>query len=209
MRVLRLAGAAVVIAGCGGGGDGGGGPGPNPTVASVAVTPTSAQATSVCGEVSFSAQPRDAQGNNLSRNVSWTSSNAAAVVMSSNAGPASAAIGIGAGSSDITASADGVTSNPAVRVTVAAAGAAPASEQVSATANNLYSPRCVRIAAGGSVTWSFAIPHDVDFDGTTQPTGGNIPQTNSGTQSRTFPTAGQYPYHCNLHPGMNGRVIVQ
>jgi plastocyanin len=31
----------------------------------------------------------------------------------------------------------------------------------------------------------------------------------TGTYTRTFTTAGAYPYHCTIHPGMAGSVTVQ
>jgi plastocyanin len=31
---------------------------------------------------------------------------------------------------------------------------------------------------------------------------------NGGTYSFTFDKAGTYPYHCTIHPGMTGVVIV-
>jgi plastocyanin len=58
------------------------------------------------------------------------------------------------------------------------------------------------------VTWTFAETHNVTFNAAA-PTGGNIPDTPSGSVSRTFPAAGSFPYRCTLHAGMNATVNVQ
>jgi plastocyanin len=49
----------------------------------------------------------------------------------------------------------------------------------------------------------------VTFDNAAAVTGGNVATTSNGSASRTFPTAGTYPYHCTIHSGMNGEVKVQ
>lgn len=207
MRVLRLVGAAVVVAGCGGGGDGGGGPSPQVPVTRVDLTPNIAQSTTLCGNVGLSATPRDAQGNALSRNVAWTASNAAVLTLSSNSGASVSATGIGIGSSTVTATSEGVPSTP-VTVTVTA-GQAPSAAEVSATAPASFSPTCVVVATGGTVTWTFgATQHNVNFTQNSPP-GGDIGVLTNTTAQRTFQTAGDYPYVCDIHPGMTGRVIVQ
>jgi plastocyanin len=207
MRVRRLVGAVVIVTGCGGGGGGGGGTSPPVPVASVTTSPNSAQSTSVCGEVPFTAQARDAQQNILSRTITWTSTTTANVVVSPGTGAATTATGVAVGSSTVRATADGVSSTD-VTVTVTAGGQPPATAGVDATASNQFTPGCVRLAAGGIVTWTFATTHNVNFN-TSAPPGGNIPDQSSGTASRTFPNAGTYTYTCTLHQGMNGRVIVQ
>jgi plastocyanin len=207
MRVLRLAGAAVVIAGCGGGGDGGGGPSPQP-VASVTIAPNTAQSTTLCGEVNFTAQARDAQQNVLSRTISWNNTAAANVALSSSSGPSVTATGIGVGASTITATAEGISST-GVTVTVAAGGQAPTTAAVAATSADRFSPVCVTVAAGGTVTWTFgATAHNVNFTAGS-PTGGDIPDRVNTTEQRTFPSAGNFPYRCTIHANMNGRIIVR
>lgn len=78
------------------------------------------------------------------------------------------------------------------------------------TVNVSFSPATVTIAAGGSVTWQISgATHNVTFNAAA-PTGGNIPDTDSGgSASRTFSTAGSYDYRCTRHNGMTGRVVVQ
>ena len=73
-----------------------------------------------------------------------------------------------------------------------------------------FSPATITIAQGATVTWQIVgNTHNVTF-GTSKPTGGDAPNTApGGTITRTFPTAGTYPYQCTLHTGMAGTVIVQ
>jgi plastocyanin len=77
----------------------------------------------------------------------------------------------------------------------------------SSTANT-FSPACVRVAVGGTVTWTFGtLGHNVDFSGAGAPA--DIPERTNASEQRTFATAGNFSYTCTLHAGMNGRVIVQ
>lgn len=208
MRLSRLVGVAVVVTACGGGGDGGGGgTQPPPPVASVAVVP-SATSTSICGNLTFTATPRDAQGNALSRAVDSWGGSGPILDLSSTSGASNTGTGVGAGTANITATSGGQTS-PAVAITVTASGAAPATADVSAPPGTSFSPTCVQVAVGGSVMWAFGTEqHNVQFQGPS-PTGGNIGNTASQTVSRTFPTAGNYEYLCSLHSGMIGRVVVR
>ena len=211
MRVLRLACAAVAVTACGGGGDGGGTQ-PPPQIASVAITsPSGAQTIAACGTVNFTAQALNAAGGVVSgATINWTSSDPSKVALSSATGASTTGSGVGIGSSTVRATANNgaVTSN-GVGVTVTGGGAG-ANAEVAATASNTFSPSCVTISAGGSVAWTFvATPsHNVKFT-SARPTGGDIQTTQSTTVSRTFQAAGSYPYHCDLHPGMTGTVVVQ
>ena len=71
-----------------------------------------------------------------------------------------------------------------------------------------FAPNPITVGLGGSVTWT-------NRDNTTHTAtatdggwnSGNIAP--GGTFTRTFPTAGSFPYHCTLHPGMVGTVVVQ
>ncbi|HEX5727284.1 MAG TPA: plastocyanin/azurin family copper-binding protein [Longimicrobiaceae bacterium] len=72
-----------------------------------------------------------------------------------------------------------------------------------------FSPAAVTIQPGGTVTWQFSGDrHNVTFTGAA-PTGGNIPDTSSGSVSRTFPAVGTYGFVCTRHNGMTGQVVVQ
>ena len=73
--------------------------------------------------------------------------------------------------------------------------------------NNVFTPSATTVGVGATVTWTWAqgaADHNVTFDdgqkSATQSTGGF---------TRVFGTAGSYPYHCTLHPGMTGSVTVR
>jgi plastocyanin len=213
MRARHLAAAAIFAIACGGGGGGGNGgggtPPPPPAVATVGITPAGAQSIAVGGTVAFAAQPRDAQNNTLSRTVTWTTSDATKVSLSSTSGSAVTATGVAAGTSNIRATADGIPSADITVTVTGGGGAPPQSASVTASAASTFDPSSVTIGAGGTVTWTFvALPeHNVTF-GTNKPTGGDIGNTSSASVSRTFPNVGSYPYTCTLHAGMNGTVTV-
>jgi plastocyanin len=81
-----------------------------------------------------------------------------------------------------------------------------------------YSPASVTISAGKSVRWTNmgAMLHSVTSDsnafsspylnGSGTDVYGN--PTDGGTYTRTFSTAGAFPYHCSVHPQMKGTVTV-
>jgi plastocyanin len=71
-----------------------------------------------------------------------------------------------------------------------------------------YSPNPVTVAVGGTVTWmnNDTTPHTATGDDNSYNSGTIAP---GGQFSRTFSTAGSYPYHCTLHPNMVGTVRVQ
>lgn len=84
--------------------------------------------------------------------------------------------------------------------------------------NNAFSPAQKTITVGTTVTWAWStctggggydtetcVAHSVNFDdGTKSAT------QETGTFSRTFSTAGSYPYHCAVHgTAMAGTIIVQ
>jgi plastocyanin len=72
-----------------------------------------------------------------------------------------------------------------------------------------YSPSNLTVAVGDTVTWR----NDDSIGHTVTSTGGS--ELNSSLLSRgqtyahVFNTAGSYPYHCTVHPGMTGSVTVQ
>jgi len=71
-----------------------------------------------------------------------------------------------------------------------------------------YSPNPVTVAVGGTVTWknNDSVTHNsVATNGAWN--SGNIAP--GGSFSMTFPSAGSFPYHCSIHPGMVGTVTVQ
>lgn len=73
--------------------------------------------------------------------------------------------------------------------------------------NNLFDPSATTVPVGSTVTWTWAqgaVVHNVMFDD-----GQKSADQSTGTYTRTFTTAGAYPYHCTIHPGMAGSVTVQ
>ena len=74
--------------------------------------------------------------------------------------------------------------------------------------NNFFSPAALSVAAGTTVTWSWApgaVEHNVTFDD-----GQHSATQSSGSFPRTFSAAGTYPYHCTIHGAavMHGTVTV-
>ena len=72
-----------------------------------------------------------------------------------------------------------------------------------------FSPVAITIDVGGTVRWAFgSVGHTVTFDPVTGHPG-DIPGPITNTSvSRTFTTAGTFPYHCSIHPSMTGSVQV-
>ena len=83
---------------------------------------------------------------------------------------------------------------------------APASASVSIPAHS-FSPASVTIAVGGTVRWTNGDrdSHTVTADNGSFDSGILAP---GGTFSHTFPTAGTFAYHCEIHPDMRGTVTV-
>lgn len=73
-----------------------------------------------------------------------------------------------------------------------------------------FSPTSITIQTGGTVTWSntSGILHNVTFNPATGAPA-NVGNHSSGSNSRTFGTAGMFGYQCTLHGGMTGSVTVQ
>jgi len=68
--------------------------------------------------------------------------------------------------------------------------------------NFSFSPRVLRVAVGGTVTWDFReTVHTVEIDG-------RVLQS-TGPTSMTFSAAGTYNYNCGPHPSMQGRIVVE
>ena len=73
--------------------------------------------------------------------------------------------------------------------------------------NNSFDPSATTVPVGSTVTWTWAqgaVVHNVMFDD-----GQKSADQSTGTYARMFNTAGAYPYHCTIHPGMAGSVTVQ
>ena len=76
-----------------------------------------------------------------------------------------------------------------------------------AVKNNAFDPSATTVPVGSTVTWTWAqgsVSHNVTFDD-----GQKSADQSTGSYTRLFDTAGTYPYHCTIHPGMTGSVTVQ
>jgi len=74
--------------------------------------------------------------------------------------------------------------------------------------NRAFAPDSLTVSVGGTVTWtnSDSVAHTSTSDASGWNSGSVAP---GGRFSFTFPTPGTFPYHCAIHPGMIGTVVVQ
>ncbi|HEY7186905.1 MAG TPA: plastocyanin/azurin family copper-binding protein [Vicinamibacterales bacterium] len=73
--------------------------------------------------------------------------------------------------------------------------------------NRAFMPDNLEIAAGTTVTWTNT--DSVAHTSTSNATGWDSGLISPGGQfSFTYQTAGTFPYHCAIHPGMVGTVVV-
>lgn len=85
-------------------------------------------------------------------------------------------------------------------------GSSGANANVNTTSSNNFSPASTTITVGQKVCWqnSSGVTHTVTDNGgafdTTLPVGNIF--------VRTYATAGTFPYHCKIHAGMTGSVVV-
>ncbi|MDF2772436.1 MAG: cell surface protein [Geminicoccaceae bacterium] len=203
MRVARLwllMGVAVA-GGCGGGN--GDPPTGNTVFASVSVDP--ANPTVIVGlTTQLTATAKDQNGGNMSGATFAYQSNNQAIATVTNTGLVT---GVAAGTARIavTGTIAGVSKTTNVDVNVADAGP---SATVIATAGSQFDPRQVAITRQGTVTWQFNLLHNVTFDNVSGAPA-DIADKGSGSESRQFNTAGTFTYHCTIHNGMNGTVVVK
>jgi plastocyanin len=83
----------------------------------------------------------------------------------------------------------------------------PKSDAYYGTNSTNFAPTSITINVGGSVTW---INYDAENHQPTQDDNawGNELSPN-GQYTRTYTTAGTFPYHCELHKEMKGTVTVK
>ena len=194
---------------CGGGGGGGTG-NEDPVFTSLNVSPTTLTVAVAETKAPLTVTPRDQDGRAMSGlpAASFSSSNEARATVS----PSGAVTGVSVGTATITASVthSGTTRSGTSAITVVPAeGPAPATANVAATVNSTFNPDSVRISQGGSVTWNFAsLDHNVVFNAVAgRPT--DIGTSVNTSVTRSFGTAGTFPYRCTIHAGMDGKVVVQ
>jgi plastocyanin len=71
-----------------------------------------------------------------------------------------------------------------------------------------YAPDALNVDAGTTVTWLNS--DSVSHTSTSNAAGWNSGEVAPGGQfSVAFPTPGTFPYHCTIHPGMVGTVVVR
>ena len=78
----------------------------------------------------------------------------------------------------------------------------------SALGNRAFTPDELDVAVGTTVTWTNtdSVPHTSTSDAS----GWNSGTLQPGAQfSFAFQTAGTFSYHCTIHPGMIGSVVVR
>ena len=72
-------------------------------------------------------------------------------------------------------------------------------------ADDAFTPSTVTLVLGDTVTWSFKALHTSTSDQGFWDSGDKGAGT---TFSRGFLDSGSYPYHCQIHPMMHGKVLV-
>jgi len=74
--------------------------------------------------------------------------------------------------------------------------------------NRAFTPDNLEIAVGTTVTWMNT--DSVAHTSTSNASGWDSGIISPGRQfSFTYPTSGTFPYHCAIHPGMTGTVVVR
>ena len=78
------------------------------------------------------------------------------------------------------------------------------------TPGNTFSPFTANVNVGGVVRFNiFGDDHNVVFASGKAGAPADINVVRNVVVDRTFTTAGDFPYSCTVHPGMNGEIIVK
>jgi plastocyanin len=195
MRTAYLVVAACVLAGCGDS---------NPSSPGVlSVVLTAPKQTIAVGEaVQLIAVARDVNGLTVPATITYTSSATSVATVNSSG----RVLGVTPGSATITGKAGVVTSQPVSFTVTTGSVAAVFTMQA-----NTFTPAQATIRVGQTVLFDFpADLHNVIFRDRAQHPGvpADIAQTRNEAVTRTFETAGTFPFDCTLHAGMTGTVIV-
>ncbi|HEX7476015.1 MAG TPA: cupredoxin family copper-binding protein [Dehalococcoidales bacterium] len=85
---------------------------------------------------------------------------------------------------------------------------APANQAAVTISGFAFSPPTLTVSKGTTVTWTNndSTTHTVTSDSSVWDSGNVIV---GKTYSFTFNQTGTFPYHCNIHPSMTAKVIVQ
>jgi plastocyanin len=89
-------------------------------------------------------------------------------------------------------------------VAVDPVGPATASTTVVSVTNYAFTPSSVQVAMGSTVSWQFHGDHTTTSNEGFWASGERM----SGAFNRAFPDAGNFGYHCSMHPFMTGVVRV-
>ena len=86
---------------------------------------------------------------------------------------------------------------------------APSGGKTVTIQNFAFGPDTITISKGDTVSWinQDSAPHKVTSDSGNELDSPSI--ANGQSFSHTFSQAGEYDYHCGLHPGMKAKIIVQ
>lgn len=76
--------------------------------------------------------------------------------------------------------------------------------------NSVYSPNPLTVNVGQSVNWknNDTIEHSATFDNGIYESG-NIPALSAHDVPLAMTAKGTFTYHCRIHPGMKGTIVVQ
>ena len=165
------------------------------------------------GQVTYTVQSRDSRGNPKGGVViDWavppgegSITPAQNTTQANGNASAQRTLGSGTGAQTATATANGLSGTPTVTFTTTAATLTT----VQVGPGNAFNPNAVTIAVGTAVNWEWqgtTAPHNVTFSTAGAPS--NILDKTSGSESRSFNTAGTFNYTCTNHVGMNGSVTV-
>ena len=195
MRTAYLMVAACVLAGCGDS---------NPSSPGVlTVVLTAPKQTIAVGEaVQLTAVARDVNGLTVPATITYTSSATSVATVNSSG----RVLGVTPGLATITGKAGVVSSQPVSFTVTTGSVAAVFTMQA-----NTFTPAQATIRVGQTVLFDFpADIHNVIFRDRAQHPGvpPDIAQTRNEAVTRTFGTAGTFPFDCTLHAGMSGTVIV-
>lgn len=204
-RTMVAAVAVLVLSGCGERVDSLQGINRNTIITSIGVSPTEALvpagATTQIQPTAFDQQGRPVAG--IGGFTFQSGDNAIATVT-----PSGIVTGVTVGTVPITATLDRNGEILTATVTVTVGDPATTPTVVASATANTFTPAELTVSAGTTVVWRFGERvHNVDFD-VVAGAPADIPSRQNTTVSRRFATAGTFPYHCNIHSGMTGTVIV-
>lgn len=208
LRTIAAGSVAAAILACGGSSSEGGPAGPTPVFTSVAVTPPS-PSVAVGSTTPLTASAKDQTGATFSGAPAaiWTSSDEGVATVNTDG----VVSGVSAGTSTVSASitVGSITKSGSQQLSMSVPSS---TEHVTATTGLAFDPQTatiLRASGSGTVTWAFqSVAHTVTWDNKPGAVA-DIPSSINKSVSRTFTVPGHYTYHCSIHAGMTGTVIVQ